>query len=179
MIMIIDSDALYLLEGNACSQTGGHFFMGWLPQDDASIKINGAFHFSMNVIRFIVASAAKAELGALFHNCQTGIIFCSILEDMGHVQPQTPVDCNNATAVGIANSMVKRQQSWSMEMRFSGLVTSVHRRCMHFIGTLDRIILQIIKASTTRACNAQLFAHGICMRLILHSFYQGQKRPAL
>jgi hypothetical protein len=43
--------------------------MGWLPKDDAPIQINSAFHVSMNVIRFVVASAAEAELGALFHNC--------------------------------------------------------------------------------------------------------------
>jgi hypothetical protein len=39
------------------------------------------------------------------------IIFRSILEDMGHAQPKTPVHCDNATAVGIANSNVKRQRS--------------------------------------------------------------------
>jgi hypothetical protein len=72
----------------------------------------------MNVIHFVVASAAEVELGALFHNCQIGIIFQSILKDMGHVQPKTPVHCDNATAVGIVNSTVKRQQSWSMEMCF-------------------------------------------------------------
>jgi hypothetical protein len=37
---------------------------------------------------------------------------------MGHLQPKTPVHCNNATAVGIANNTIKRQHSWSMEMQF-------------------------------------------------------------
>jgi hypothetical protein len=92
--------------------------MGWLPTDDEPIRINGAFDVSTNVICFVVASAAEAELGALFHNCRTKIIFCSILEDMGHIQPKTPVHCNNATMVGIANSTVKRQRSHSMEMHF-------------------------------------------------------------
>jgi hypothetical protein len=41
---------------------------------------------------------------------------------MGHVQPKTPAHCDNATAVGIANSMVKRQQSWSMEMHFFWII---------------------------------------------------------
>jgi hypothetical protein len=118
MIMNIHSDASYLSEGRARSRTCGHFFMGWMPKDGAPIKINGAFHVSTNVIRFVVASAAEAELGALFHNCQTGITFRSILQDMGHPQPKTPVHCDNATAVGIANSTVKRQCSRSMEMRF-------------------------------------------------------------
>jgi hypothetical protein len=34
-----------------------------------------------------------------------------MLADMGHSQPKTPVHCDNATAVGIANNTVKRQQS--------------------------------------------------------------------
>jgi hypothetical protein len=37
---------------------------------------------------------------------------------MGHPQPQTPVHCNNATAVGIANNTIKRQQSRFMDMQF-------------------------------------------------------------
>ncbi len=74
MVMNIHSDASYLSEGKAQSRTCGHFFMGWVPVDGAPIRINGAFHVSTNVIRFVVASAAEAELGALFHNCQTGII---------------------------------------------------------------------------------------------------------
>ncbi len=118
MVMNIHSDALYLSEGKARSQTCGHFFMGWMPKDGDSIRINGAFHVSTNVIRFVVASAAEAKLGALFHNCQAGIIFRSILEDMGHAQPKTPVHCDNATALSIANQTVKRQRSRSMEMRF-------------------------------------------------------------
>jgi hypothetical protein len=50
MVMNIHSDALYLSKGNARSQTCRHCFMGWMPQDDAPICINGAFHISTNVI---------------------------------------------------------------------------------------------------------------------------------
>jgi hypothetical protein len=49
--------------------------MGWMPQDDEPICLNGAFHVSTTILRFVVASTAEAELGALYHNCQTGIIF--------------------------------------------------------------------------------------------------------
>jgi hypothetical protein len=62
-------------------------------------------------MRFVVASAAEANLGALYHNCQTGMIFQLTLSDMGHPQPQTPVHCDNATAVGIENITIKRQRS--------------------------------------------------------------------
>ncbi len=63
MIMNIHSDASYLSEHRARSRTCGHFFMGWAPHDGEPIKLNGAFHVSTNVIRFVVASAAEAELG--------------------------------------------------------------------------------------------------------------------
>ncbi len=125
MVMNIHSDASYLSKAKAQSCTCGHFFMGWIPKNGEPIKLNGTFHVDSSILHFDVASAAKAELGALFHNCQTGIIFWSILEDLGHPQPQTPVHCNNATAVGIANSTVKWQQSRSMEMRFCWISSKV------------------------------------------------------
>jgi hypothetical protein len=118
MILNIHSDASYLSEAKACSRACGHCFMGWMPADGAPIFLNGAFHMNTAVMWFVVASAAKTELGALYHNCQTGIVFCLTLADMGHPQPKTPVHCDNATAVGIANNTIKRQRSRSMEMRF-------------------------------------------------------------
>ena len=37
---------------------------------------------------------------------------------MGHTQPPTPIHCDNATTVGIANETVKKYQSCLMEMRY-------------------------------------------------------------
>ena len=69
-------------------------------------------------MKFVVASAAEAELGELFQNCQDGIMYQTTLHNLGHPQPRTPVHCDNATAVGIASNMVKRQRARAMEMRF-------------------------------------------------------------
>jgi hypothetical protein len=41
------------------------------------------------ILRLIVASAAEAELGVLFLNCQEGMIFKLILEDLGHKAQNT------------------------------------------------------------------------------------------
>jgi hypothetical protein len=109
MIMNIHSDASYLSETKARSRACGHFFTGWMPKTGEPIKINGAFYVNATILKFVVVSAAEAELGTLFHNCQDGIIFRQTLSDMGHPQPKTPVHCNNATAVGIANNTIKRQ----------------------------------------------------------------------
>jgi hypothetical protein len=120
MIMNIHSDASYLLETGAQIRACSHFFMGWMPQNGEPIKINSAFYVNATILKFVVVSAAEAELGALFHNYQDGIIFQKTLADMGHLQPKTPVHCDNATAVGIANNTIKRQHSRSMEIRFFG-----------------------------------------------------------
>jgi len=74
-----------------CSRACGHFFMGWSPKDRDPIRLNGAIFTLCTILRFVVALAAEAELGALFLNCKEGIIFPLTLEELGHPQPRTPV----------------------------------------------------------------------------------------
>ncbi len=149
MVMNIHLDASYLSEVKARSRICGHFFMGWIPKNGEPIKFNEAFHVDLLILRFVIASAAKAELGALFHNCQRGIIFRSILEDLGHPRPQTPVHCDNATAVGIANSTDKWQQSRSMEMRFFWISGKVAQDMYAIAWHSGQENLAIIKVNTT------------------------------
>ena len=107
MIMKVHSDASYLSESDARSRACGHFFMGWIPKDGDPIKLNGALFTLCAILRFVVAPAAEAELGALFLNCKEGMIFRLTLKELGHPQPKTPIHCDNTTAIGIANSTVK------------------------------------------------------------------------
>ena len=118
MVMNIHSNASYLSETKSRSRSCGHFFVGWMPKNDKPIQLNGAFYVNTIILRFVDASAAEAKLGAFFHNCQEGIICRQTLADLVHPHPRTPVHCNNATAVRIANNTVKRQRFGSMEMRF-------------------------------------------------------------
>ena len=100
------------------AEHGGIFFMGWEAKDGNPIKLSSAFFTLCATLRFIIASAAKAKLGALFLNCKEDMIFQMTLEELGHPQPKTQVHCNNATTVGIANNTVERQYLGSMEMRY-------------------------------------------------------------
>ena len=108
MVINIHSDTLYLSESKAQSRTCGHFFMKSTPINGKPIKLNRAFYINTTIMRFVVASAAEAELGALLQNCQDGMIFRITLANMGHPQPKTPVHCDNATAVRITNDTIKR-----------------------------------------------------------------------
>jgi hypothetical protein len=109
MIMNIHSDASYLSKNKASSRACGHFLMGWKLVDNQPTKLNNAFDTNSVILKFIVASSAEAEPGALFHHCQDAIIFHQTLSKMGHPQPKTPVHCDNATAVGIGNNTIKHQ----------------------------------------------------------------------
>ena len=118
MVMNIHLDGSYLSEPKACSRACGHFFMGSVPKDGKPIKLNSAFHTLCSILQCVVASAAEAELGALFMNCQEGMIFKATLEDLGHPQPKIPVHCNNATAFSITNNTIKCQRLCAMEMKY-------------------------------------------------------------
>jgi hypothetical protein len=127
MVLNIHSDAAYLNAPNARSRVGGHFFLGWLPEKNLPIRLNGAIHVISTILKFVAASAAEAELGALFVNAKEGRVIRLILQELGHPQPPTPIHCDNSTAAGIANNTVKRQRSRSMEMRYFWIADQVAR----------------------------------------------------
>ncbi len=83
----IKSDASYLSETNTHSRACGHF-MGWKPGAKKPIKLNGTFFTLCAILRYVVASAAEAELGALFLNCKQAAIFRVRLEELGHPHRQ-------------------------------------------------------------------------------------------
>ncbi len=125
MVLNIHSNASYLSAANAHSQACGHFFMGWHPDPSTSIKVNRAFFTLCAILCFVVASAAKAKLGALFLNCKQAKIFQLMLKEMRHPQPPTPIHCNNLSAVRITNNTVRQQRPCSMEMRFFWIADAV------------------------------------------------------
>jgi hypothetical protein len=116
--MNVHLDMLYLLESGTSSQACGNFFMGWFPTNGDPIKLNGAFFTLCTILHVVVASTVEAELGAFYLYCKEGMIFHLTLEDLGHLKPKSPIYCNNATTVGIANNTVKWKRLLSMEMRY-------------------------------------------------------------
>ena len=117
MVLNIHSDASYLSETRATSRVAGQFFLGSKSDPTKPIVLNGALYIMCGILKFVVASAAESELGALFINCKEGRTMRLTLQEMGHPQPATPIHCNNMTAAGIANDTVKKQRSQSMEMQ--------------------------------------------------------------
>ena len=103
MVLAGHSDTSYLSESNARSQAGGQFFMSnnttKPPNNDAILTI-------AQIIKAVMSSAAEAEVGAFYINCREAVPAFQTLEFVGHPQPQTPMQTDNTTALGVVNNNV-------------------------------------------------------------------------
>ena len=114
MILQGDSDAAYLVCPEARSRLGGYLFLG----NSTRTQFNGAILVLARVIKNVMASAAEAELGALYSNAQEILPMRQCLKELGHPQPATPIKTDNSTAQGIINNTIKQKRSKAMDMRF-------------------------------------------------------------
>ena len=115
MVLHVDTDAAYLVLPKARSRVAGYYQLLDYPTKQDSI--NGPLHIECKTIRNVVASAAEAEMGGLYHNAQTSIPIRYILEALHHPQPPTPIKTDNATAHGFIynNITLKKSKSWDMK----------------------------------------------------------------
>jgi hypothetical protein len=107
MILNIHSDASYLSVSNARSRLGGLFFLGNKPPEQ--YKLNGSILNVASVIKNVVASASKSEVGAGFHNAQSGALLRVTLTELGHIQPPTPLRTDTSTAFSILNETIRKK----------------------------------------------------------------------
>jgi hypothetical protein len=132
MILNVHSNASYLSAPRACSHASGYFFLGSFSVDGDPIKLNGAIHITCTILKLVAASAAQAELGALFLNSQKAKVLQLTLLELGHPQPTTPIHIDNTTTIGIVNNMIKCQNSRAMEMRYFWLLNGKTQKYFKF-----------------------------------------------
>ena len=65
-----------------------------------------------------MGSAAEAEIGAAYINSQEAVPIHTLLLELGHPQPATPIQVDNSTANGFANDTIKQKRSKAIDMRF-------------------------------------------------------------
>ena len=118
MQLAIESDASYLSVSKARSRAAGYYYLASTPNLQHSRPYNGPIHVYCCVLKEVLASAAEAELGALFHNCKEACPLRTALTEMGHPQSSTTIVTDNSTAAGIANATVKQRRSKAIDMRF-------------------------------------------------------------
>jgi hypothetical protein len=114
MILCAHSDAGFLNELQSRSQAGAHIF---LLEDVPYPCFNGAVLSIVQIIKFVMASAAESELAALFITARKMIPYRQTLIDMGWPQPKSPIQTNNSTAAGVVNNTIVPRRSKMMDMR--------------------------------------------------------------
>jgi hypothetical protein len=118
MILAIHSDAGYCNKTISRSRAGGHFF---LSDEVNNPPNNGAILTFATIIKAVMLSAAEAELGALYLNAKEAVYLRQILTELGHPQPQTPIQADNLTAEGVINNKIQPKRTKAMDMRFHWL----------------------------------------------------------
>ena len=107
IIIFVDSDASYLIAPGSKSCASGFFYLG---NKDESI-INGLILYLTTTTKNFMASAAKAEIAALFLNARLAIPLHIALVKMGHPQPATRIKTNNNTADGFINGTINQNKT--------------------------------------------------------------------
>jgi hypothetical protein len=115
MVLPVHSDASYLSKPKAQSQAGGHCF---LLSNTTVPPNNGAILNIAHIIKNVMSSATEAELAGLYIMAHEAIYIRIILEELGHVQPPTLLQTDNAMAEGVIDGKVQPKQTKAMDMRF-------------------------------------------------------------
>jgi hypothetical protein len=115
MVLAVHSNASYLSKPKAQSQADGHSF---LSSNTTVPPNNGAILNIAHIIKNIMSSTTEAELAGLYiMMCEADYIRI-ILKELGHVQPPTSLQTDNAMADGVIKGKVQPKQMKAMHMRF-------------------------------------------------------------
>ena len=143
MTLHVDSDAAYLVLPNAKSRIAGYFYLSTHPKFQTPPKLNAPVIVECKTLQHVVASAAEAQTGGLFHNARTTLPIREMLQTLGHPQPPTPIKTDNSTANDFVLKNLKQKNT-------IGSVTAVSNNNLKFIGTKVKITGLIILQNIIR-----------------------------
>eukprot|EP00804_Cyclotella_cryptica_P027779 CCRYP_009192-RA/>CCRYP_009192-RA protein AED:0.44 eAED:0.44 QI:0/-1/0/1/-1/1/1/0/140 len=125
MILSAQSDAAYLNASKSRSRAGAHIMCS---ENDPVPSHNGPVVTIAQIIKFVTSSAAESKLAVLFI-CAKEMVPLHLkgkeaktetkqsLLEMGWPQPQSPIQTDNTTALGVANKTIIAKKMKSMDMR--------------------------------------------------------------
>eukprot|EP00957_Ditylum_brightwellii_P166643 12685538-Ditylum_brightwellii.AAC.1 len=118
MQLHVDSDATYLVLNNTMSWIAGYFYCMSNPHALYYNKTlyNVPILIECCTLKHVVCLAAVAECGTLFHNSQTTMGLCNMLEAIGQSQHPTRIKTNNKMSNSFihASMCIRHSKSWDM-----------------------------------------------------------------
>eukprot|EP00804_Cyclotella_cryptica_P000823 CCRYP_001070-RA/>CCRYP_001070-RA protein AED:0.36 eAED:0.36 QI:0/-1/0/1/-1/1/1/0/335 len=114
MILGAHSNAAYLNVNKSRSRAGAHIMC---TENNPIPSPNRPILTIAQIIKFVMSSAAEAELAGLFICAKEMIPLRQSLIEMGWPQPKSPIQTDNTTALGVANNTIIAKKMKSMDMR--------------------------------------------------------------
>ena len=114
MILAAHADAGFLNESRARSRAGAHIFHS---ENEPKPKLNVPVLTISQIIKIVMASAAEAEMAALYIMAKKMIPLRHTLIEMGWPQLQTPIQTDNSTAVEFTNKTIVNKDTKSADMK--------------------------------------------------------------
>ena len=105
-------------ESKARSRAGAHIF---LSENYPNPEWNGAILKIAQIIKFVMSSAAEAELGALYITAKEMVPIGQKLIEMVWKKPPSPIQSDNLTAAGVVNKTIILRKLKSTDLRFHWL----------------------------------------------------------
>ena len=89
-----------MAEPKSRSRAGGHFYLDLADEAEEEDPASVPVYNIAQIIRNVMASAADAEIGALFVNSRFAIPARQLLKEMEQPQPPTQIQKDDTTALG-------------------------------------------------------------------------------
>ena len=115
MVIAIYSNASYLSEPKVRSRAGGSFFLSRYCDSPTN---NGAVLPIAQIIKSVMTSESKAEIVVMYINLREALPTRKTLIEMGHPQPQTPIQTNNLAAHSVVTNNVHPRRTKAMDIHF-------------------------------------------------------------
>ena len=114
MILAAHADVGFLNESKSRSIEGAHIF---LSENEPKPKLNGPILIISQILKTVMASAAEAEMAALFITAKKMIPLRHTLIEMGWPQPQINIQTDNSTAGGFTYKTIVNKATKSSDMK--------------------------------------------------------------
>jgi hypothetical protein len=115
MILCAHANASFHNESKGHNRASAHIFVS---KSDPFPKHNGLVLSISQIMKFVMSSAAKAKLGALYTTAKEMGPLHQTLIKIGWPQPCTPIQTDNPTADGVNNLSIVLQKTTSMDLCF-------------------------------------------------------------
>jgi hypothetical protein len=115
MVLCAYSDVGFLNKTKSRSHAGAHIF---LSENKSFPQFNGAILSIAQIIKFVMALAAKSELAALFVTAREMIPHRQTLFSMVWPQPKSPIQTDNSPTAGVISKTIVPRRAKMMDMHF-------------------------------------------------------------